>query len=160
MIRQVAILSLPFMPSSAERPLRSGLPYPPPRTAVLSCRDKRRIAAGAALPGPTAVFPCYVEHPSQCAACTCRGLDATSRLPHAAQSAVCRTFRSKGRPCLITLASNEERPCLHCLIGDAIDDFYAEYTGQKAVKRTPSIWMKIISASWQDRSRAHRWVSS
>ena len=24
-------------------------------------------------------------------------------------------------------ATNEERPCLHCLIGDVIDDFYAEY---------------------------------
>jgi len=23
--------------------------------------------------------------------------------------------------------SNEERPCLHCLIGDVIDDFYGEY---------------------------------
>jgi hypothetical protein len=23
--------------------------------------------------------------------------------------------------------TNEERPCLHCLIGDVIDDFYAEY---------------------------------
>jgi len=23
--------------------------------------------------------------------------------------------------------SNEERPCLHCLIGDVIDEFYAEY---------------------------------
>lgn len=23
--------------------------------------------------------------------------------------------------------SNEERPCLHCLIGDVIDDFYTEY---------------------------------
>jgi hypothetical protein len=23
--------------------------------------------------------------------------------------------------------SNEERPCLLCLIGDVIDDFYAEY---------------------------------
>jgi hypothetical protein len=23
--------------------------------------------------------------------------------------------------------SNDERPCLHCLIGDVIDDFYAEY---------------------------------
>jgi hypothetical protein len=22
---------------------------------------------------------------------------------------------------------SEERPCLHCLIGDVIDDFYAEY---------------------------------
>jgi len=30
--------------------------------------------------------------------------------------------------------SNDERPCLHCLIGDVIDDFYAEYgslTGEK-----------------------------
>jgi hypothetical protein len=23
--------------------------------------------------------------------------------------------------------SNDSRPCLHCLIGDLIDDFYAEY---------------------------------
>ena len=23
--------------------------------------------------------------------------------------------------------SNQERPCLHCLIADTIDDFYAEY---------------------------------
>ena len=23
--------------------------------------------------------------------------------------------------------TNEERPCLHCLIGDVIDDFYADY---------------------------------
>jgi hypothetical protein len=23
--------------------------------------------------------------------------------------------------------SNDERPCLHCLIADVIDDFYAEY---------------------------------
>jgi len=23
--------------------------------------------------------------------------------------------------------SNEERPCLHCLIGDVIDEFYAKY---------------------------------
>ena len=23
--------------------------------------------------------------------------------------------------------SNEERPCLHCLVADVIDDFYAEY---------------------------------
>jgi len=30
--------------------------------------------------------------------------------------------------------SNDERPCLHCLIGDLIDEFYAEYgssTGEK-----------------------------
>jgi hypothetical protein len=32
--------------------------------------------------------------------------------------------------------SNEERPCLHCLIADVIDDFYAEYgslSGEKDV---------------------------
>ena len=23
--------------------------------------------------------------------------------------------------------TNDERPCLHCLIGDVMDDFYAEY---------------------------------
>jgi hypothetical protein len=26
-----------------------------------------------------------------------------------------------------TTESNDERPCLHCLIGEVIDDFYAEY---------------------------------
>ena len=26
-----------------------------------------------------------------------------------------------------TPESNDDRPCLHCLIGDLIDDFYAEY---------------------------------
>ncbi len=33
-----------------------------------------------------------------------------------------------------TEGSNDERPCLHCLIADTIDDFYAEYgslTGEK-----------------------------
>src|SRR5262245_461330 len=32
--------------------------------------------------------------------------------------------------------SNDERPCLHCLIADVIDDFYAEYgslSGEKDV---------------------------
>jgi hypothetical protein len=32
--------------------------------------------------------------------------------------------------------TNEERPCLHCLIGDVIDDFYADYgslSGEKDV---------------------------
>ena len=32
--------------------------------------------------------------------------------------------------------SDEERPCLHCLIADVIDDFYAEYgslSGEKDV---------------------------
>jgi hypothetical protein len=26
-----------------------------------------------------------------------------------------------------TEGSNDERPCLHCLIGETIEDFYAEY---------------------------------
>ncbi len=26
-----------------------------------------------------------------------------------------------------TSESNDERPCLHCLIGDLIDDFYGEF---------------------------------
>jgi hypothetical protein len=26
-----------------------------------------------------------------------------------------------------TPEANDERPCLHCLIGDVIDEFYAEY---------------------------------
>jgi hypothetical protein len=26
-----------------------------------------------------------------------------------------------------TTESNDERPCLHCLIGEVIGDFYAEY---------------------------------
>ena len=33
-------------------------------------------------------------------------------------------------------SSTEERPCLHCLIADVIDDFYAEYgslSGEKDV---------------------------
>ena len=33
-------------------------------------------------------------------------------------------------------SSNDERPCLHCLIADVIDDFYAEYgslSGEKDV---------------------------
>jgi hypothetical protein len=32
-----------------------------------------------------------------------------------------------GRFALDTEGSNDERPCLHCLIGETIEDFYAEY---------------------------------
>ncbi|MGA7487266.1 MAG: hypothetical protein WBW74_10075 [Xanthobacteraceae bacterium] len=32
--------------------------------------------------------------------------------------------------------SNDERPCLHCLIGDLIDEFYAEYGSLDGEKDT------------------------
>jgi hypothetical protein len=32
--------------------------------------------------------------------------------------------------------SNDERPCLHCLIGDLIDEFYAEYGSSSGEKDT------------------------
>ena len=32
--------------------------------------------------------------------------------------------------------SDDERPCLHCLIGDVIDDFYAEYGSLSGEKDT------------------------
>jgi methionyl-tRNA synthetase len=59
-IRQVAILSLPFMPSSAER-LLDLLAIPAVERRFCDVGGSRRIAAGAALPGPTAVFPRYVD---------------------------------------------------------------------------------------------------
>jgi hypothetical protein len=43
-----------------------------------------------------------------------------------------------------TTESNDERPCLHCLIGDVIDEFYAEYgslSGEKDTSMsTKSLW--------------------
>src|SRR5215831_11009333 len=41
--------------------------------------------------------------------------------PHATRSAHARLVMSD------STESNDERPCLHCLIADVIDDFYAEY---------------------------------
>ena len=41
--------------------------------------------------------------------------------------------------------SNEERPCLHCLIADLIDDFYAEYGSLSGEKDTVDM-DEIISA--------------
>ena len=41
--------------------------------------------------------------------------------------------------------SNEERPCLHCLIGDLIDEFYAEYGSTSGEKDTLDM-DEIISA--------------
>ena len=41
--------------------------------------------------------------------------------------------------------SNDERPCLHCLIADVIDDFYAEYGTLSGEKDTIDM-DEIISA--------------
>ena len=41
--------------------------------------------------------------------------------------------------------SNEERPCLHCLIADTIDEFYEEYGSQSGEKDTIDM-DEIISA--------------
>ncbi len=35
-----------------------------------------------------------------------------------------------------TTESNDERPCLHCLIGDVIDDFYDDYGSLSGEKDT------------------------
>ena len=44
-----------------------------------------------------------------------------------------------------TEGSNDERPCLHCLIADTIDDFYAEYGSLSGEKDTIDM-DEIISA--------------
>jgi hypothetical protein len=41
--------------------------------------------------------------------------------------------------------SNDERPCLHCLIGDLIDEFYAEYGAMSGEKDTLDV-EEIITA--------------
>jgi hypothetical protein len=41
--------------------------------------------------------------------------------------------------------SEEERPCLHCLIADTIDDFYAEYGSLSGEKDTIDM-EEIVSA--------------
>ncbi len=41
--------------------------------------------------------------------------------------------------------SNDERPCLHCLIADVIDEFYAEYGSLSGEKDTADM-DEIISA--------------
>ena len=59
-IRQVAILSLPAMPESAGK-LLDLLAVPLPERNFRFLGGKHRIAAGAKLPAPSAVFPRYVE---------------------------------------------------------------------------------------------------
>ena len=59
-IRQVAIISLAFMPSSAGK-LLDLLAIPAAARQFSDLGGTRRIAHGVALPAPTAVFPRYVD---------------------------------------------------------------------------------------------------
>ncbi len=59
-VRQVAILSAPFMPSSAAK-LLDLLAVPASERQFCDLGGGRRIAAGAKLPAPSPVFPRYVD---------------------------------------------------------------------------------------------------
>jgi methionyl-tRNA synthetase len=65
-LRQIAILALPFMPASAEK-LLDLLAIPAAERSFAFVGGKHHIAAGAALPAPAAVFPRYVEPEAQAA---------------------------------------------------------------------------------------------
>jgi hypothetical protein len=45
-------------------------------------------------------------------------------------------LRMRGLAMSDTTESNDERPCLHCLIGDVIDDFYDDYGSLSGEKDT------------------------
>jgi len=62
-IRQVAILAQPFVPSAAAK-LLDLLAIPAGERAFQALGGASRIAAGTALPAPTAVFPRYVDSES------------------------------------------------------------------------------------------------
>jgi methionyl-tRNA synthetase len=59
-IRQVAILAQPFMPDSSVK-LLTLLNVPEGERTFADLGGARRIAAGATLPAPMAVFPRYVD---------------------------------------------------------------------------------------------------
>ena len=59
-LRQIAILALPFMPASAGK-LLDLLAVPEAERTFAFLGGKHRIAAGAKLPAPARVFPRYVE---------------------------------------------------------------------------------------------------
>jgi methionyl-tRNA synthetase len=63
-LRQVAILVLPFMPASAET-LLDLLAIPAPERHFVHLGGQHRIAAGVKLPAPAAIFPRYVEPAAQ-----------------------------------------------------------------------------------------------
>jgi methionyl-tRNA synthetase len=66
-LRQVAILTLPFMPASADQ-LLDLLAVPADERVFAFLGGRHRIAAGARLPTPAPVFPRYVEPPETRAA--------------------------------------------------------------------------------------------
>src|SRR6266568_7519759 len=59
-LRQVAISTLPFMPASGEK-LLDLLAIPAPERQFVNLGGHHRIAAGATLPAPAAIFPRYVD---------------------------------------------------------------------------------------------------
>jgi len=59
-LRQIAILALPFTPASAEK-LLDFLAVPAGQRNFSFLGGKHRLAAGVKLPAPAAVFPRYVE---------------------------------------------------------------------------------------------------
>jgi methionyl-tRNA synthetase len=59
-LRQIAILALPFTPASAEK-LLYFLAVPAGERNFSFLGGKHRLAAGVKLPAPAAVFPRYVE---------------------------------------------------------------------------------------------------
>ena len=65
-LRQIAILALPFMPASAEN-LLDLLAVPEEERNFSFLGGQHRLVAGAKLPAPTAVFPRYVEPEGQAA---------------------------------------------------------------------------------------------
>ncbi len=65
-LRQIAILALPFMPDSAGR-LLDLLAMPQAERAFSYLGGKHRIVAGVRLPAPAPVFPRYVEPESRAA---------------------------------------------------------------------------------------------
>ena len=65
-LRQIAIMTLPFMPGSAAK-LLDLLAVPESERGFAFLDGKHRIAAGTKLPPPTPVFPRYVEAEKQAA---------------------------------------------------------------------------------------------
>ncbi len=65
-LRQIAILAQPFMPASSGK-LLDLLAVPDTERTFAFLDGKHRLAAGAKLPAPAAVFPRYVEPPAAAA---------------------------------------------------------------------------------------------
>ncbi len=65
-LRQIAILAQPFMPASAGK-LLDLLAVPDTERTFAFLDGKHRLAAGAKLPAPAAVFPRYIEPPAAAA---------------------------------------------------------------------------------------------